>query len=178
MTGKFTNAAPQSWKQVGCEKSTDSFRCMVAVLHHVFIVAYCGALLRGAAFRNEVVVTMDAQISDMLGRVLTGVEGCEKGSEEITFATATGERWHMYHGQDCCETVQLEDVCGDWQDLIGHPLLIAEEVSSEGHPPPEYADSYTWTFYRLGTVKGVVTLRWLGESNGYYSESVDFDKLG
>ncbi|WP_458249914.1 hypothetical protein [Bacillus paranthracis] len=26
-------------------------------------------------------------------------------------------------------------------------------------------------------MKGYVTLRWLGESNGYYSESVDFVQL-
>lgn len=69
------------------------------------------------------------------------------------------------------------DVNGQLADLVGKPLLVVEEeVNPEGQGPPEreYVDSYTWTFYRLATEKGWVVIRWLGESNGYYSESVSF----
>jgi len=45
---------------------------------------------------------------------------------EIVFTFLFGEKVRMYHYQDCCERVYLEDVCGDWADLIGYPLLKTE----------------------------------------------------
>jgi hypothetical protein len=57
--------------------------------------------------------------------------------------------------------------------LIGSPILLAQEVISDG--TTNYDDTYTWTWYNFATVKGYVTIRWYGESNGYYSESVDYE---
>lgn len=107
----------------------------------------------------------------MLGAVLTRVDD---NGERMIFFAEDGREFHFYHSQNCCESVRVEDVCGDLTDLVGSPILVAEEVSNEDQPPPEHADSYTWTFYRYATAKGHVTVRWLGESNGYYSESVEF----
>ena len=117
---------------------------------------------------------MDRDISDMLGVTLKSVTGAE-GDDEIHFVAEDGREWLMFHRQDCCEHVRVEEVIGDTSDLIGAPLVEAECVSNhEGDPAPEFPESWTWTFYKLRTEKGCVTLRWLGESNGYYGEGVDF----
>jgi hypothetical protein len=114
----------------------------------------------------------DAEISVLLGQVLTKVTGAAD-ADEMELTTQDGKVYVFYHGQDCCEGVRIAEIVGDLNDLIGEPLTEAEEVSSRDNPPAD-AESATWTFYKLGTRKGSVTVRWLGESNGYYSESVDF----
>jgi len=107
--------------------------------------------------------------------------------------------YRMYHEQDCCENVYLDEVIGDLDDLIGTPILTARESSDSdrnealqllldpeeyvmyklktfAEPAPPCDESETWTFYEFRTIKGSVTLRWYGSSNGYYSESVSIYK--
>jgi hypothetical protein len=119
--------------------------------------------------------------SDLVGKTLTRIDGAV-GDEVMTFTTSEGERYRMAHDQDCCESVDLDDICGDLSDLIGSPIVLAEESTSDAAPdgmePREYHhESETWTFYRLATTKGFVTIRWYGTSNGYYSESVYFERI-
>jgi len=108
----------------------------------------------------------------MKGKTFVQVTG-SVGSGEMLFVTAEGEQFLFSHYQDCCESVDINDIVGDLQDLVGEPLLIAEEVSGVTEPDEEHYESYTYTFYKFATRKGYVDVRWLGESNGYYSESVD-----
>lgn len=117
-----------------------------------------------------------AKFEDLRGETLTAVEGLKTGSEEVTLRTASGRAFRMWHNQDCCEFVRVEDVVGDVADIIGTPILLAEEAVS-AREPGLAEDGATWTFYKLATVRGDVTIRWLGESNGYYSEAVDFDEM-
>lgn len=121
---------------------------------------------------------MTGQFSDLLAETIEAIDGLEVGSDRVSFKTANGE-FVLFHQQDCCESVALNEIVGDMADLIGSPVVLAEEASNEAEAadPPPNPDSFTWTFYRLGTAKGTVVLRWLGESNGYYSESVDFVRL-
>jgi hypothetical protein len=110
-------------------------------------------------------------INTLLGKILVKID--KKKDEQIIFEEDNGNKYIMYHRQDCCEGVNIESIDGDLQDLIGSPILLAEEVSSHEN---SYYESITWTFYKLATVKGYVTIRWFGSSNGYYSESVDFEE--
>jgi hypothetical protein len=93
---------------------------------------------------------------------------------ELVFENEVG-RYVFYHRQDCCERVYIEEIVGDLNDLAGHPLFLAEEVSGYIGPEPDSAESYTWTFYKFATPMGHVTVRWLGVSNGYYGERVDLE---
>lgn len=120
-------------------------------------------------------------IEQLIGKTIVAIEGMAAESDEIIFSTSDGLKYRMYHDQDCCESVSLDDVCGDVSDLLNSPVLKAEEFSNietaERGPKCKYDDSYTWTFYHLATIKGYVDLRWYGTSNGCYSESVDFEMI-
>lgn len=149
------------------------------------------------------------EFSDLVGKTLTSIV---KDANDTELLFYVGEqKYKMYHSQSCCESVDIDDICGDLSDLIGSPIIMAEEVSYGNEVPPEFAgtikdpeyvkehdkaeylanggdpedyyyyaypDSFTWTFYKLATNKGSVTIRWYGSSNGYYSEGVDFVEVG
>ena len=116
----------------------------------------------------------ELNVSVLKEQTLLIVEMNEDKSE-IIFITAEGKQYKMYHSQDCCEQVLVEDIEGDLNDLVGTPIIMAEEsTNKDGNKPESGDDSNTWTFYRFATLKGFVCIRWLGSSNGYYSESVDF----
>jgi hypothetical protein len=147
---------------------------------------------------------IDVLVGKTLNNIIRKRDG--SGSDELIFVTIYGEQYRMYHDQDCCESVYIEDICGDLDDLLHSPILIAEEVikgridlsvaeridaitrdydisrtelaalrlSGEFDINNYDENSETWTFYKIDTAKGGVTIRWYGTSNGYYSEGVSF----
>lgn len=127
---------------------------------------------------NEVDSTME-NFSTLLGRTIESVTG-GVDDDRMIFETVDGPSFALYHTRDCCEHVSIHDIVGDIADLIGSPILFAEESESEDPPADVRRDydpeSETWTFYRLGTIKGSVVIRWHGTSNGYYSERVYFEQ--
>lgn len=100
----------------------------------------------------------------------------ERISDEIVFICDDGTEYIMFHEHLCCESVGIESIVGDISDLIGTPIRFAEE-SSSCIRDKDNSESSSWTFYRLRSDKGSVDIRWVGSSNGYYSESVDLYKI-
>lgn len=111
-------------------------------------------------------------ISELVNNIIIDID---KSAEEIVFTLNNGIKYRMYHEQDCCESVCVDDIVGDLSDLMFTPILSAYE-SSNNESDEDY-ESTTWTFYNLATIKGYVTITWRGDSNGYYSESVDIEKI-
>ena len=109
----------------------------------------------------------------LLGKTLTAINGAKKDSSCIWFHTMDGEVYEMSHTQSCCEGVEVEDICGDLDALIGYPIVQAEESSDTNDSGTE-----SWTFYKISTIKGSVTIRWIGRSNSEYAMEVDFALLG
>jgi predicted acetyltransferase len=118
------------------------------------------------------------QYSDLpiKGLVVTNIDA---HPDRIIFTCDLDRRkFEMSHTQDCCESVSIEDVVGDLEDLLYSPMLEAGEAHQDADNEKEdYVDSATWTFYKFGTIKGSVTIRWYGSSNGYYSETASFEEI-
>jgi hypothetical protein len=109
-------------------------------------------------------------ISMLKNKILSNVY---RQDESIIFEASIEEKYILAHEQDCCEQVTIESIEGDLNDLIGHPILIAEEASGEVAGDP-YSQ---WTFYKLATIKGHVTVRFIGNTDSSYSLDVSFNKI-
>jgi hypothetical protein len=121
---------------------------------------------------------MYANIRDLIGRTITEANQGENyfNGDIIQFACEDGSRWEMYHQQDCCEDVHIEDIAGaELADLVGETVLDAYESSNGGEL--EYDECEEWTFYTIRTMNHTLTIRWYGTSNGYYSMSAEFFKV-
>ena len=109
-------------------------------------------------------------MKDMVGKKVLGIYYDEENFQILTDDCV----YAFYHEQGCCERVWLTQVDGISDKIIGSHIVIAEVVTDE--KDTEYGH-ITWSFYKIGTNKGMIDFRWQGESNGYYSETVDLVKI-
>jgi len=116
-----------------------------------------------------------ADFSFLSGKTITEIQKVEgwESNDKIVFEFDDDSEMIMTHKQECCENVYLAEVIGDFEDLLNTPILVAYASCSVEHGDSCEDDEKHWTFYRISTIKGTVTLRWCGTSNGYYSVSVD-----
>ena len=118
----------------------------------------------GERYRNS------CDIKDMVGKKITGIY-----YDEENFQIRTDDCvYAFYHEQDCCESVWLTQVDGISDKIIGSRIVIAEVVTDE--KDTEYGH-ITWSFYNIGTNKGMIDFRFQCQSNGSYSETVDLIKI-
>lgn len=101
------------------------------------------------------------KVSDFVGLTFIKIEVSDDQAQ-VHFWASDNKQFIMFHEQDCCENVYLEDVDGEFDFLIGTPILCAEEVTKDLSEmaviDPHKYDSATWTFYHLNTKNGYVTL--------------------
>lgn len=122
---------------------------------------------------------------DLIGKTITNIwfkngKDPVKICDEIHLVTEDGWLVRLYHKQDCCENVYLLETVGEIDNILHSPIIYVNEIIN---PPLDDVmksftnsdTSSTWTFYLIETKKGSVVLKWLGSSNGYYDESVQFE---
>ena len=107
--------------------------------------------------------------NEMIGKTFIAVN-ISYYREVMQFVDSDGEMYTFY--PICDSNVSIEDITGELTDLIGSPMLMAEYVENETDTS---SGNEKWTFYKFATLKGYVTIRWYGSSNGWYSTSVQYD---
>ena len=116
------------------------------------------------------------EFSDLVGEVLDAVD-IDREENQILLTTRSGRKFLVYHEQDCCETVAISGQDGSFDKLIGKPIVEARGFAVDtGESESDY-DSQTTTTLVFRVDDQTVISRWVGDSNGYYSESVDIAEL-
>ena len=64
---------------------------------------------------------------EIIGKTIVKIEGLHHSSEEVTFIFSDGDKLVMQH-PGTYSNVEVDDICGDIEDLLNSPLLRAEEV--------------------------------------------------
>ncbi len=107
---------------------------------------------------------------DIANKIIKNIRGLEAGSNDVYIHFEDGTVLHQGHNQDGCASVEVSQVDSSGERHIGATVIALLEKVVEGQTK---WGSSTATFYTLQTTKGYLDWRWQGESNGYYSESVD-----
>lgn len=115
----------------------------------------------------------NVNFSELIGKIIIKIE--LDRCDNCIIINTNGGSYVMYHEQEWNEDVYVEDVCGDINYIINSPILKAEVVNS-ANIGEDMKQSGTYTFYNIATIKGQVTIRWRGTSDGYYSVKVSFKK--
>ena len=120
-----------------------------------------------------------ANFFELKGKTITSIDGINSDDIDTIITTSDGSIYTLTHLQDCCEHVRVYGSVGNIDDVLNAEVIAAEDTNPMDNPnAPDYKyyESATWTQFRIVTNKGSFEIWWLGESNGYYSESVSVIK--
>ncbi len=120
-----------------------------------------------------------ANFFELRGKTIISIDGINSGDDTTIITTSDGTIFSLEHQQDCCENVRVYGTVGNINDVFNEEVIAAEDdcpMGNPNYPDYQYYESATWTQFRIVTNKGAFEIWWLGESNGYYSESVSVFK--
>ena len=75
----------------------------------------------------------------LVGEVLDAVD-IDKEENQILLTTRSGRKFLVYHEQDCCEKVQIVGQDGNFDNLIGRPLIEARDFAVDTGEIESYYD--------------------------------------
>lgn len=125
------------------------------------------------------------ELKEFIGKTVAEIQPGDKdcGELRVRFSDRTVAEFFI-DISCCCHVGELRDVVGDFADLIGQPLALAEIVRGGGGALPGdwSADEYrtdlqegSWSFLKLGGRGGYVTVSWYSASEtGYYNEEIQY----
>ena len=120
-----------------------------------------------------------ANFFELKGKTITSIQGSNSDDSDTIITTSDGSSYTLTHIQDCCEHVRVYGTVGNIDDVLNEEVIAAEDTNPMDNPnAPDYKyyESATWSQFRIVTNKGSFEIWWLGESNGYYSETVSVIK--
>ena len=120
-----------------------------------------------------------ANFFELKGKTITSIDGSNSDDSDTIITTSDGSIYTLTHLQDCCEHVRVYGSVGNIDDVLNEEVIAAEDTNPMDNPnAPDYKyyESATWSQFRIVTNKGTFEIWWLGESNGYYSETVSVIK--
>jgi len=122
------------------------------------------------------------EIEDLINQRINNIT-YDNDNDCLLFETNDGFHYEMKHEQSCCESVYLVDFdINQTKEILLNQIIInasceKQAGDDDNRPSNKYEnDLEQWTFYKINTNKGSLTLRWYGSSNGYYSVSVNIYK--
>lgn len=114
--------------------------------------------------------------SDLIGKTLSAVIPIEDG---IAFKIRGGGQGQLRGHRSHLSSVVIRDVVGDLSDLVNSPIVMADVEAKDNHDIIEDEDTgITWTYYKLATQRGYVTISFRGDSlGGRYTENALFEMV-